>query len=191
MATSENKVKYNLKNVYYALVTFDDAGKPTFGTPVHWPGAVSLSLAAQGSMKQFYADGLIYWVSTSNQGYQGDLETALVPLSFRRDILGDTEDGTAKVMTENVNNKVSSFALLFEFDGDAHAVRHVMYNCTPTRPSVASKTTADTIDPSTETLTITAAPLADGTVRSYTHAETTQTVYDGWYSKVWLKGTAA
>ena len=47
MAT--NKVQYGLKNVYYATVTVG-TNSVTYGTPVAWPGAVNLSLSAEGKL---------------------------------------------------------------------------------------------------------------------------------------------
>lgn len=179
-----NKVKYNLKNVHYAKLTTSPQGKPTFATPVPIPGAVNLALSAKGEISPFYADGMVYYKSASNNGYEGDLEIALIPESFRVDILGETLD-TKKVLVENSDSKQASFALLFEFDGDDNAIRHVMYNCVATRPSVESKTKEDKIDPVTEKLTISATPLPDGRIKARSGDDVDQAVYKAWYTKVY------
>ncbi len=188
MTRGKNKIKYNLKNVHYAEL-METEGKITWGTPVAVPGAVSLSLDAEGDTSIFYADGVAYYVSVTNNGYSGDLEMALVPDGFRTDILGDTKD-TKNVITENADVTVKSFALLFQFDGDANGIRHVLYNCKATRPTIESETKEDTIEPKTETLSLTASPLADGRVKAKTTDETDETTYNGWFNKVY-EATAA
>ena len=37
MANKKNKVKYNLKNVHYALLNIDEEGNVPYGTPVPIP----------------------------------------------------------------------------------------------------------------------------------------------------------
>ena len=128
MTEKANKVKFNLKNTHYALLTIGEDGTPTFGTPVPMPGSVSISLDANGEPENFYADGGVYYVINNNCGYDGDLELALIPESFRTDVLKETLDSKG-VLIENSEVELAAFALLFEFDGDQKHIRHVLYNC--------------------------------------------------------------
>lgn len=180
-----NKVKFGLSNVHYALLNTDESGAITFGTPKPIPGAVNLSLTPQGDTNTFYADNVAYYVSVGNSGYQGDLEIALLPDSFAQDVLKEKLDSTDKVMVESSAVEAAPFALLFEFSGDRHSVRHVLYNCTAARPNITGATTTNTKEPQTASLTLTAAPLADGHVKAKTTAETPEAAYNGWYQNVW------
>lgn len=181
-----NKVRFNLKNVHYAVLTEAEGGVVTYASPVKIPGAVSLSLSAEGDTTPFFADGVKYYTSVANNGYSGDLEVALIPDSFRKEVLGEVEDITSKVLIENALVEPGRFALLFEFDGDAKSIRHALYNCTSTRPSMEGSTTTASKDVATEKLTLSAAPLADGMVKAKTGDDTTEAVYKDWYKSVWM-----
>ena len=185
MSTKKNKVKFNICNVHYALITVDDDREVTFGTPVAMPGAVSLSLEPNGEPSNFYADGYAYYTISNNMGYEGDLELAMVPESFRTDVLKESLDDNS-VLVESANVETANFALLFEFDGDVKKIRHVLYNCSAARPNIESTTNEEEIEVQTETLAITAAPLANGYVKVRTGDSTTDTVYTGWYTAVYL-----
>ena len=185
----KNKVKYNLRNVHYALLTFNAQGTPVFGTPVHIPGAVSLSLEANGEPSIFYADGYAYYTVSNNQGYEGDLEIAMLPDSFRTDVLKETMDSNS-VLIEDATVETAAFALLFEFDGDQKKIRHVMYNCTATRPTIESATNEEEIEVKTETLTIKASPLEGGYVKARTSDNTNATAYNNWYTSVYMPQNA-
>ena len=185
----ENKVQFNLKNVHYSVLT-EAEGVPTWAKPVHVPGAVSLALEQQGSVTPFYADGIIYYQTTTNSGYSGDLEMALFPDQMLQDVWGMTLDETDKVLLENANDKAKPFALLYQIDGDADNRYYCMYNCTATRPGMGSSTTTETSEPQTQTSTISAAPMADGNIMAKTTADTTEAVKNAWFDKVYVKGGA-
>ena len=184
---TKNKVKFNLKNVHYAKLTLADDGTPSYGTPVAIPGAVSLSLDANGEPENFYADGIAYYVINNNMGYDGDLEVALIPESFRKDILKEGLDANG-VLVENSEVNLEKFALLFEFDGDQKHIRHALYNCSASRPGIEGNTNEDSKEVQTETLTIKATPLPDGRVKGKTGDTTDSTVYSNWYNAVYLTG---
>lgn len=186
MATKKNKVKYNLKNVHAAVLTKGDDGTFTYATPVAIPGAVSLSLDAEGDSSPFYADGIVYFRSTANNGYSGDLEIALVPEWFRTDILQEKKDSNGVLIERSDVTESVYFALLFEFDGDVNAIRHVLYNCTASRPSIESQTKESSIEPGTETLALTADPREDGLVKSRTGDDTSTATYNNWYKNVYV-----
>lgn len=180
-----NKVKYNLKNVYAAKLKKDSSGF-SYDEPKPIPGAVSISLEAEGESSPFYADGIVYFRSTANNGYSGDLEIALIPEWFRTQILREELDKNG-VLVENAKiSETEKFALLFEFDGDVNAIRHVLYNCSATRPSIESETKEDTIEPCTETLSLTADPREDGLVKSRSGDTTSKETYEKWYKSVYV-----
>ena len=178
-----NKVKYGLSNCYYSKITVT-SGTETFATPVALPGAVNLSLDPSGDTSNFYADNGIYYALTANQGYSGSLELALIPDSFKTDILGETLNTSSGVYIETSNATLSEFALLFQFEGDDKATRHLMYRCVATRPSVASQTTNESAEPVTETLNLTCMPLISNN-RVKARCEDGQTAYSGWFSAVY------
>mgnify|MGYP004512754855 FL=1 len=183
-----NKVKYNLKNVHAAKLTetvVDGAVKYTYAAPQAIPGAVSISLDAEGDSSPFYADGIVYFRSVANNGYSGELEIALIPEWFRTDILQETLDSNGVLVEKSDQAESVKFALLFEFDGDVRAIRHVMYNCTASRPSIESETKEDTIEPGTEKLSLTADPREDGLVKSRTGDTTSAETYQNWYKSVY------
>lgn len=178
-----DKVKFGISNVHYAVLESDGS---SYGTPVAIPGAVSLSMEPSGDTTPFYADNTQYFVAVANSGYTGDLGVAVFPDSFLKDIFGYTQDTTSKVMIENANVQPKSFALLFQEEGDANGTKFVLYNCTCTRPSRELNTTTESVEPQTQTVSITASPLANGNSLAYTTAETPEATVNGWYTAVFV-----
>lgn len=187
----ENKVEFGLRNCYYAVVTVDESGKITYGAPKKLPGAVSITFDKSGDLIRFKADDIDYYTNANNQGYEGTLTLARVPEDFRTEVLKEkkTEKG---VLIENSDAQTANIALMFEFQGDVKATRHLLYYCSVNRPSVGS-TTKDSGDPNTTELAMVASPRpSDNLVKASTSAGVDEETYNSWYTKVYEEaGTAA
>ena len=180
-----NKVMYGLKNVHYATVTVG-TNSVTYGTPVAWEGAVSLSLDAEGDTNDFYADNIKYFTAIANNGYSGDFESAMIPDSFKTDIMGETvgTGATSGIYFEDASVQPKAFALMFQFEGDENATKYVLYNCKMARPSLESSTTEDGIEVQTVTGEITASPRAFDNIVKGVCASTAVTAYSNWFTAV-------
>lgn len=182
----KNKVKFGLNRVHWAkILSYDEDGMPVYAAPVRLPGAVSLSIDASGENEPFYADNCVYYMCNNNSGYEGDLEIALVTTDFATEILGQKLDSKG-VLVESNDAEVAEFALFFEFEGDRHKIRHVMYRCSVARPATESATTEDSKEVKTESLSLTASALENGLVKSKSCEATDKTVYDNWYKSVYI-----
>lgn len=182
--TAENKVEFGLRNAYYAPITESEDGSISYATPVRIPGAVSLTIDPSGDLIRFKADDVDYYTNPNNQGYEGTLNLARVTDKFREDILGEALT-TGGVLVENADAQTKRFALLFEFQGDKKAIRHVLYYCSANRPTEASKT-KDGGDPNTTDLSIVASPRPDNSiVKAKTTPGVTDAIYNAWYTKVY------
>lgn len=187
MSKKKNKIKYGIKNAYYAVMTEGEGGSVTYETPVPAPGAVSISLEPQIDELNIPADDREdYYSDRKLRGYEGDLEMRCIDDDMRVDLFGDSYDAN-NVLVESAASQSKKFALLFEFSGDAHQVRHVLYNCIASRPNVESETKGESIESKTDTLKLTSRPIPNGDdVKSKTNEKTTQSVYDSWFSKVYM-----
>jgi phi13 family phage major tail protein len=183
----ENKVTFGLKNVHFAPYTVE-AGVITYEAPTKIPGGIEISLEPRGDMIEFFADDMIFYAASNNQGYDGNLSIANIPEKFSIDTLGEEKDATDMVLTEKSTSKGKPFALMFEFDGDVKATRHVLYNCTANRPTVASSSKTNTAEPNANELTFVAGPReTDSAVKTKTTTTTPAEIYDAWYNAVYEK----
>lgn len=146
------KVTFGLNNVHIAPLNLSTN---TYGTIFALPGAVNLSIDAEGEESNFAADNNAkYFSRYSNNGYSGSLEVALFNEDFLTEILGQIKD-TNGALIENINATNTPFALMFEVDGDVEHRRTVFYNVSASRPSVEASTTEESIEVQTESVDIT------------------------------------
>ena len=180
-----DKVKFGIKNVHVFPILSVTAGVPTYGNVIDVPGAVSFSMSAQGDINKFYADNIVYYQSSANNGYEGDLTLALIPEAFYEKIFGQIPDANG-VMTENAAVEAKAFAMTFEEDGDQTGTKFVLYNCTATRPTKELQTIEESKEPVTQALTVSAVPLQNGDVMGMTTAATPDAVKSTWHDSVYM-----
>ena len=190
METVNNKVKFGLKNFYIAPLDFDGT-KYTYEVPFKVPGAVALGMDPSGESGDFYADDTIYYSSTENQGYSGDLEIADTPDEMREKIYRESVDKNGAYI-ENSEVEIRQGAVIFEIKGDKQNRRIVYYNCSFSRPKSSAKTKENSKTPATDTITIKMMPReTDHKVRAILKLSTTnKTAYDAFFAKVYEEETA-
>lgn len=180
----ENKVRFGLTNVHIAPIVKTEDDKEVYEEVKRMRGAVELTLEPSGEMTPFFADNSVFHTFASNSGYEGSLSIAEIPEFFLTDILGEKKvDG---VLVEDINAKGKNFALMFEFDGDQKATRHVLYNCKASRPTIEGATNEESIEAQTSELSFTAAPNLKGQVRAKTGVETETEIYEDWFTDVFV-----
>lgn len=193
----KNKYHYDLKNVHYAKGTKNEDGTITYAPPVRMPGAMSMDISAEGDTSKIRADGTDYIVVVSNNGYSGNITMVQIQDDFKQDCLAEEVDEVNGLQFENANAEPAPFALLFEFVGDVKNKRHVLYNCTASRPSIAGENKDNQKEPDTEELELTSSPatfLINGeecsVVKANSTADTKAEVYNTWYIQVIIPGKA-
>lgn len=183
------RIRYGISNCYYAVATTGTGGALTYATPVAMPGAVAVSLEANGEDLTEYADNVEWYKQAINNGYTGTLELEEIPESFRTAVMGEEKD-TANVLWENSTANTKEFALLFQFEiGDDVSVtgkRTALLRCKASRPQISGNTKAANITPEHETLNLSCMPrINDNYVKA--SAESTSASYANWFSAVVTK----
>lgn len=150
-----NKVKFGLDQVYIAMLT---EATGVYAAPLAIPGAVTLGLDPEGDLTRFYADNMAYFTMATNNGYNGDLQMALVPDAVLADILGwETDDNG--MLVEISDAQPQPFALLYQVLGNEFNKRYVFYRCVASRPKEDHTTTSDKVEPATDALSLVCMPI--------------------------------
>lgn len=186
---AENKVNFGISNVYYAVLT--EGSTNSWATPVHVPGAVSITLDDNSTSNPFYADNVTYYRSFANNGYSGTLEMAKISEDMYADVWGIEEHATDKVIYERTGTQPKPFALLFAKSGDQQDDYYCLYKVMPTsKPTEGTSTIEDSATPVTQSFNFEATPLITGTtaqiglISARTAGDTTTTTKNAWFSAV-------
>lgn len=179
-----NKVKYGLSNVHIFPVKSETLEEITYDEAFRLSGAVSLSLDPLGDNNTFYADDIAYFSEYSNNGYEGELEVALLNEDFETKVLGYEKDKNGAII-ENVESKSKRFAMAFEFKGDKNKTRHIIYNASASRPKMESETQEEKTKINTDKLKFNAIPDPSGCIKA--KLSEGQEGYDNFYKSPYKK----
>lgn len=181
----KNKIVFGLSNVHYAIVTetIGDSGIETSYGPIKaWPGAVTLSLAADGNQKDFYADDTAYYNLVANAGYSGSLETAMIPDDILIEALGFKRAQGGGIAEYN-DGVTKSIALMYEVQGDSTKRRYIFYRVGLTRPNEDAETITEDKEPKTQSVDIKASARPDDGLIKY-RVEEEDSDYEGFFENV-------
>lgn len=156
-----NKVTFGLDKVHIAFVDESNPSQPAWKTPQTIPGAVRWTPSTVGESSTFYADNGAYFVITSNNGYTGELEQALIPDSILAEMLGWQID-TNGMLVEISDGIPKKFALLGQVQGDKKNRRFVYYDCQASRPAKERNTKNESVEVATDVLQMTVSPIEIG-----------------------------
>lgn len=181
------RIRFGLKNLYYAIATEGAGGALTYATPVAIPGAKSIALSAAGDSMDEYADDVVWYHSDANQGYTGTLEfeDTAAGDAFQAAVLGLTTDN-ADVVWESGADQTKEFALLGQFSlagGTETGKRFALLRCVISRPELNGQTKESGITVQTNTVNLTVMPRVNDDLVKAT-APSTSAAYANWFSAV-------
>lgn len=177
--TEQNTVEFGATKFHIAF--HDEDG---FGSYIHIPGLVNISLTAEDDTQDFAADNNSkYYTTVENKGYTGTIEVATFPDEVIAKMTGSyiDEDGG---LVEDANGTPCPFACAFEGDGDKAPRRTVWYKVTATRPGTNASTGKNV---QTKTLNISVAPMYFEDIDKNIVKKTIQqgeSAYDSFFTKV-------
>lgn len=186
MADAENKVLFGLDKVHIA---FSD-GQGGYEKPVAVKGAVELTLDPEGDQNIFYADNIAYYTVNSNAGYSGELSMAKIPNEILAKMLGWIVDKNG-ALVEVADGVPTTFALMYDVQGDIKPRHGVTYNITANRPSEDWSTKEDTTEVNPFVLPYTASAIEVEGIGNVVRAnieltESNKEAYDSFFTKVYM-----
>ncbi len=195
-AQGEYKSTLGLRDLYYALVTQDDAGAYAAGTPAYMAPLITASAAPASNIITQYADDGPYDVMTSEGETKIDLETTGIPVEVLAALLGKTYDAATGRMFD-FGATPPDTALSFRAIKSNGSYRYFQYlKGKFSAPAEEQASKSDTPDPKPAKITYTAvktihpfdllgnASLLDGVKRVVGDEDATGFSGTGWFSAV-------
>lgn len=148
--TAQQKSTVGLRDLYYALVTQDDADAYAAGTPAILAPAVAASHKPKSETKTQYADDGVFDVLTSEGETEIELEVTNIPLDVLATVLGKVFDASTGRMFNNSGATPPDVALGFRSKKSNGSYKYYWYlKGKFSIPEEEQKTQAESPDPKT------------------------------------------
>lgn len=160
-----NKIEFGLSHLYLAPLTMSTGSDGTvtysYDTPFRIQGIQSMTQEAQGDTENIYAEDMVWYTVTNNNGYSGELIFVHFSDDIRKKIYKyeTTSDG---MLVECSDVQPIECAVIYQCQGDKNETRHVLYDVTFGLPKVEYKTKEDKIEAAVVTIPYTAVPIEVG-----------------------------
>lgn len=195
-----HKSVVGLRDLYYALVTQDDASAYAAGTPAYLAPAMTASQAPATNSKTQYADDGPFDVMASEGETKIDLEVTNIPLDVVAAILGKEYDAVNDVLYDN-GGTPPDVALSFRSKKSNGSYKYYQYlKGKFSAPSEEQASDTDTPDPKPMKITFTAVKttyafdlgsINDGVKRLVADEDTTSITVANWFTTVQVPGAGS
>ena len=152
------KVNFGVKNVKFALASYDDDTKShTYSTVKDLSGAITVSITPNTSEVRFYADDSQYYFKRGKDTHTGTIELTNITDEFKTEILGYLLDDNGVLVDKK--GKINQVAITFEVDGEngngeAVPKKYWMYRLAISDTNIESTSIAETPEPSSSSITL-------------------------------------
>jgi phi13 family phage major tail protein len=158
MAEQKVVARINVRDIYIAFLTKDDRTGVAFETPILIPGAMQIQLAPRVSSGTLYGDGRIRHKTNKMDGYDVTLDHNKIPLGVLALMRGLKYEG--HVRRANTVNQGKEFAMGWTVDLIGEEVELTwLPKCVIAPSNRNMQQSMDSINYSTDTMTVTAMPL--------------------------------
>lgn len=182
--TPQSKVRFGVSNLtFWPLLTEGtNSAAPTYGEKIAVPGTVTIEVEYESNELKFHADNALYYSAYSNTGNSGSIENALFPNALKAAAYGWRIDSNGGLV-EDLDGTPGRFAMAYQVEGDADALRVVHYDVTLGFPKESHATVEDNITINTETIDYTGKPqnVSGERIPRYSLPEGA-TGYDTWFT---------
>ena len=159
--------RINVKNVHYAKNTTDESGVVTREKPKSIAGAMKVSTNPKLATGQLYGDGALSEDVSKLTGCDISVELNRIPTEIQNEIFGKIKDENG-IVRDSVENESIEFSFGWEVEvsgGNSEFIWFTRCKAQPIQNEVEQGT--DSINFSTDTITITALPDENGDIRLF------------------------